>query len=38
MAISTYISQALHALPKTELRLHIEGHAGTRTRPTAGRS
>ena len=29
MAISTRISQALHALPKTELHLHIEGHAGT---------
>ncbi|WP_250636951.1 hypothetical protein [Bifidobacterium angulatum] len=25
MAISTCISQALHALPKTELHLHIEG-------------
>ncbi len=25
MAISTRISQALHALPKTELHLHIEG-------------
>lgn len=25
MAISTRMSQALHALPKTELHLHIEG-------------
>ena len=37
MTIGTRMSQALHALPKTELRLHIEGHAGIRTRPTAGR-